>query len=77
MSFDWDEEKNEENKKKHGIWFEEAERVFLDKQRRVYFDDIHSNNDEDRFLVLGYSDKERVLMVSHCYRGDVTRNNFC
>ena len=31
MRFEWDEEKNRQNRRKHGVSFEEAKTVFLDE----------------------------------------------
>ncbi len=69
-SFDWDEKKNIANYKKHGIWFEEAQKVFYDLHLRVFFDDVHSKNNEDRFLALGFSEPQRLLIVSHTNKED-------
>jgi uncharacterized protein len=41
--------------------------VFLDDNARLIDDPDHSD-DEDRFLLLGYSFQVRCLIVSHCYR---------
>lgn len=51
---EWDDRKNEINKRKHGISFETAAHVFEDINRIEYFDEAHSA-DEDRFIVLGLS----------------------
>ena len=69
IRFEWDEAKNRENKRKHGVSFEEAKSVFLDENAIRYFDPDHSL-DEDRFLMLGIGFKLRVLVVSHCYLVD-------
>lgn len=69
ISFEWDERKNRENKRKHNISFEEAQTVFLDENAVRYFDPDHSA-DEDRFLMLGMSFTLRVLVVCHCFRED-------
>jgi uncharacterized DUF497 family protein len=68
LKFEWDERKNKENQKKHGISFEEAKSVFYDDLAVEFFDSPHSKN-EERFLMLGVSANLRVLMVSHCIRG--------
>jgi len=52
---------------KHGISFEEAKTVFLDENARLIDDPDHSE-DEERFVLLGYSVQARCLIVSHCYR---------
>lgn len=67
MKFIWDEEKNTNNLKKHGVDFNEASSVFYDDYA-VIFDDPEHSEDEDRFLIIGYSIKERLCIVSHCYR---------
>ena len=67
LRFEWDEAKNRQNIKKHGVSFEEAQTVFLDDSAIRFFDPDHSDN-EDRFIMLGISVKLRVLVVCHCYR---------
>lgn len=67
---EWDDRKNEINKRKHGISFETAAHVFEDINRIEYFDEAHSV-DEDRFIVLGLVRK--VLFVVYTDRGDATR----
>ena len=74
LRFEWDEAKNQENRRKHGVSFEEARTVFYDENAIEFYDDEHSEW-EDRFLLLGVSSRLRVLMVCHCLRerGDVIR----
>ncbi len=67
LRFEWDPHKNLENKRKHGISFEEAQAVFLDENALMINDPDHSE-DEDRFVLLGLSAKIRLLAVCHCYR---------
>ena len=67
IRFEWDDSKSKQNKKKHGVSFEEAQSVFYDERAIQYFDPDHSE-DEDRFVMLGMSIKTRVLVVCHCYR---------
>lgn len=69
--FEWDENKNKENIKKHGISFEEAVSVFSDVDSLTLFDEDHSD-EEDRFLIIGFSFKLRLLVVCHCYRQNDT-----
>ncbi len=69
MHFEWDPNKNEINKKKHGLSFDEAKTVFYDEYA-VLFDDPDHSAEEDRFLILGISQRENLCIVSHCYRGD-------
>ena len=67
LRFAWDEQKNRQNRRKHGVSFEEAQTVFLDENAIRFFDPDHSG-EEDRFLMLGISFKLRVLIVCHCFR---------
>jgi uncharacterized DUF497 family protein len=67
IRFAWDAAKAEENLGKHGVSFEEASTVFADENARLKHDPDHSQ-DEDRFLLLGFSAKLRLLIVCHAYR---------
>lgn len=67
MEFEWDENKNKINKKKHGVSFEEARTVFYDEQALLEYDEMHSS-DEDRFRIIGCSSKGNILLVVHCIR---------
>lgn len=67
LVFEWDDKKAIENKKKHGVTFEEAQSVFFDDQAIQFWDSPHSEK-EDRFLMLGLSYKLRILLVVHCFR---------
>lgn len=70
MRFEWDVNKNLSNVKKHKISFEEAKTVFLDENARVIPDPEHSES-EDRFIILGISNKLKLLIVVHTYRENV------
>jgi len=65
--FEWDPLKNIKNKEINGISFEEARTVFYDENARLIPDPKHSD-EEDRFIMLGFSSKVRLLIVCHCYR---------
>jgi len=67
IRFEWDEQKNKANKRKHKVSFEDAQTVFLDENAIRFFDPDHSD-EEDRFLMIGMSFTLRVLIVSHCYK---------
>lgn len=67
INFEWDENKNAINKKKHGLSFEEARTVFYDDNALMISDAKHSEQ-EDRFLLLGTSFNANLLVVCHCYR---------
>ena len=74
LKFEWDARKDRENRRKHGVAFEEARTVFFDENAVEFFDEVHSQS-EDRFLMLGLSGKLRILLVCHCLResGSVIR----
>ena len=67
MRFEWDENKNEANKIKHGVSFQEAETVFDDKNAIFLYDNQHSVG-EERFIIIGLDAFFRKLTVCHCYR---------
>jgi len=67
IKFEWDEKKNQKNIEKHGISFEEATSVFEDDESLIIADDVHSDN-EERFILIGFSFKANLLVVCHCYR---------
>ena len=73
LQFEWDERKDGENQRKHGVTFEEARTVFFDDHGILIADPDHSD-DEERFILIGISSVLRNLVVCHCYRGgDVIR----
>ena len=71
LHFIWDEDKNKTNQKKHGISFDEAKTVFFDENAIEFLDPDHSE-EEDRFILLGFSFKLQMLVVCYCYRENDT-----
>ena len=69
MTFEWDENKNRTNFKKHYFWFEEAQTIWADSKSLEYFDPDHSSN-EDRYIRIGHSTKSRILLVVFCERAE-------
>ena len=69
MRFEWDENKNQINQEKHNVSFEEAQTVFYDDEALLITDPDHSE-DEERFLLLGFSSVANMLVVVHCYRAN-------
>ncbi len=67
LRFEWDENKNRLNLKKHGVSFEQAKTVFLDDLARLIPDPDHSKG-EERFILMGMSSKFNLLTVCHCER---------
>ena len=74
INFEWDENKNEINKRKHGLSFEAAQEVFYDEDA-VLFDDPDHSVGEERFLIIGMIQSSKICIVSHCYRdsGNIIR----
>jgi uncharacterized protein len=64
MKFEWDEQKNQRNQKKHGVAFEEAQEVFDDPFYVDFYDPEHSD-DEHRYLIIGYSQQQRLLIAAY------------
>jgi uncharacterized DUF497 family protein len=69
IKFEWDTTKAASNKKKHGVSFDEAQSVFYDEFAVQFFDEDNSVS-ENRFLMLGFSDEARLLIVCHCERDE-------
>lgn len=67
MKFEWDTNKEKINIKKHSVSFERASYVFADQFALSKFDDEHSS-DEDRWIILGKSLDETLLLVVHTFR---------
>jgi len=67
LKFEWDENKNLSNQKKHNISFEEAKTVFANELARLIPDPDNSIG-EERFILMGMSSKYNLLTVCHCER---------
>ncbi len=72
LQIEWDEDKAERNLKRHDVSFNEAATCFDDEFAFIYPDEIHSD-DEVRDLLIGYSTRNRLLLVVFTERGDVVR----
>ena len=72
LAFEWDSCKARSNLRKHGVGFEEARTVFGDPLSVTISDPMHSM-EENRFIIVGRSQVERVLVVAHSERGDRIR----
>ena len=67
MKFEWDTEKALKNQKKHNVDFEEAQTIFDDALAAI-FDDEWNSLGEHRELIIGFSNKKRLLIVSFTER---------
>jgi len=72
MQFEWNENKAASNLSKHEVSFEEAKTVFDDPLYVEFYDPDHSE-DEERYLIVGESNRGRLLIVSYTKRGDSVR----
>jgi hypothetical protein len=72
MKFEWDAGKDRVNLEKHGVSFAEATTVFGDPLAGTIPDPDHSEG-EERFVTVGHSVKNRLLVVSHAEEGDTVR----
>jgi uncharacterized DUF497 family protein len=70
VEFEWDPEKAESNRAKHGVDFAEAVDVLFDDLAVTIPDD---DDDEERFVTLGSDALGRVVVVVYCWRGDRIR----
>ena len=70
--FEWDSEKAEANLRKHGVSFEEAASVFFDPLSLTIPDPLHSA-EENRFIITGFSERQRQLVVMHTDHDDKIR----
>jgi hypothetical protein len=66
IRFSWDDRKAALNLRKHGISFKDASTVFFDENAKEFFDPDHSA-DQDRFLMVGFDCRLRLLVVSYCF----------
>jgi uncharacterized DUF497 family protein len=71
MTFEWDEDKNQENIMKHQVSFEEAQEAFFDEKRIIIRDKKHSKN-EERFFCMG-NDGKGILTVRFTMRDENIR----
>ena len=70
--FEWDPKKAEGNARKHGVAFDEASTVFGDPLALLMPDPDHSLG-EKRYIVLGMSNQQRLLVVAFAERPPRTR----
>ena len=67
-SFEWNEAKNLENMRKHGVSFYEAQHAFLD-ENRVIAEDLSHSSKEKRYYCFGLNKEGNgILTVRFTYR---------
>jgi len=67
FDYEWDDDKAAENLRKHRVDFEEAASIFDDDLMITEADWVHSE-EEDRYVSLGLSSKNRLLVVIYTER---------
>ena len=72
MRFTWNSRKATQNRKKHGVSFEEALTVFSDQTAVIFDDDMHSD-DEFREFIIGFSQQSRLLVIFFVERDGTIR----
>lgn len=72
MAFEYDEEKNRINIKKHGISFRSAARIFFDYDRIEFFDDAHSDC-EARYDTIGDTSAGRITQIGEISIGNANQ----
>lgn len=72
MQFEWNENKAASNLLKHGVTFEEAKNVFDDPLYVDFYDPDHSES-EERYLIIGESNRGQLLIVSYTEKGNSIR----
>ena len=72
MAFEYDEEKNQINIKKHGISFRSAARIFFDYDRIEFFDDAHSDC-EARYDTIGDTSAGRITQIGEISIGNANQ----
>jgi hypothetical protein len=70
MRFEWDDAKNQANRRKHGLDFADVPLVFAGQ--KLTFEDHRHSQSEQRYLTVGRL-AERMVIVAHTLRGDATR----
>lgn len=69
MQFEWDQEKNRQNKQKHGVDFEQAKQVFDDPLHLSILDQRFSYF-EERWVAIGATHSSKILVVANLFFSD-------
>jgi uncharacterized protein len=71
IAFEWDTKKDSTNLRKHDVGFAEASTVFKDPLS-VTIPELHLA-DEERFVIIGMSNRQNLQVVVHTIRGERIR----
>jgi hypothetical protein len=72
IDFEWNPQKAEANRRKHGVTFDEASSVFADPLSVAIPDPDHSEH-EARMVLIGRSSAGSLLVVAHTEAGERIR----
>ena len=72
MEFEWNKDKAKANSTKHGVSFAEAKTVFDDSLFVEFYDPDHSDS-EERYIIVGQSERGRLLIVLYTERNQKIR----
>jgi uncharacterized protein len=72
LLFEWDPDKARRNSEIHGISFDEASTAFKDTLSLTIHDPLHSD-EEERFILIGNSVRNHLLVIVHTERGENIR----
>jgi len=72
LQFTWDPQKAATNLRKHKVGFPEGATAFADPLSLTTPDPDHSVG-EGRFVLIGQSERRRLVVVAHVERGDLIR----
>lgn len=72
VEFEWDDWNILKNKEKHGVSNDEMEQIFMDPGKKIFHDIFHSSK-EDRYIVIGQTEQDRVLYTVFTLRNKKIR----
>ena len=68
QEFEWDEWNVRKNQEKHRVTVGECEQIFSDPRKQLFNNPSHSSKVEERFILIGCTDRGRVLYVAFTVR---------
>ena len=71
--FEWDARKAQANQRRHRVSFAEAATAFADPLSLTIPDPDHARPGEARYILVGRSERGRLLVVAHAERGPTIR----
>jgi uncharacterized protein len=73
IQFEWDDGNRDKNWIKHQVKQTEAEEAFFDVHKKLARDVLHSTAGESRYILLGKTNGERLLLIVFTIRGQSIR----